>query len=114
MKLSFMTAERMPFQVSLFSSSSVQIDSSAILTTGGGFDMERTSTNCCFLMDLTAAFIMLYALLLLFMFVPMRDFSASPRPARPSPRSSRDPRSSEVVAPQGRPASPSTTSPFVG
>lgn len=54
MKLSFMTADRMPFQVSPFSPRSVQIDSSAILTTEGGLAMERTSTSCCFLIDRTA------------------------------------------------------------
>lgn len=54
MKLSFMTADRMPFQVSPFSPRSVQIDSSAILTTEGGLAMERTSTSCCFLMERTA------------------------------------------------------------
>lgn len=54
MKLSFMTTERMPFHVSPFSPSSVQMDSSAILTTEGGLAIERTSTSCCFLMERTA------------------------------------------------------------
>lgn len=54
MKLSFMTTDRMLFQVSPFSPRRVQMDSSAILTTEGGLAIDLTSTNCCFLIERTA------------------------------------------------------------
>jgi hypothetical protein len=53
-KFSLTMIDRMAFQSGAFSPSSKQIDSKAILTAGGGLAMERTSTKCCFLMDLTA------------------------------------------------------------
>lgn len=52
-----MTA-RIDFQSDAFSPSSKQMDSSASLTTAGGFAIERTSTRCCFLIDLTAVFLL--------------------------------------------------------
>ena len=55
MKLSLMMAPRMVLQSAACSPRSRQMDSSANLTAGGGFPMERTSTRCCFLMDFTAA-----------------------------------------------------------
>lgn len=54
MKLSFITADRIPFHVSAFSPRSMQIDSKAILTTDGGFAIDLTSTSCCFLIERTA------------------------------------------------------------
>ncbi|CAN7982338.1 unnamed protein product [Ixodes hexagonus] len=54
MKFSRMMTERMAFQSEAASPSSRQIDSSASFTANGGLPIERTSTRCCFLMDLTA------------------------------------------------------------
>ncbi|CAN7979475.1 unnamed protein product [Ixodes pacificus] len=54
MKFSRMMTERMAFQSEAASPSSRQIDSSASFTANGGFPIDRTSTRCCFLMDLTA------------------------------------------------------------
>ena len=49
-----MVTWRMPFQSGVPSPISRQMDSSASRTAGGGFAIERTSTSCCFLIDLTA------------------------------------------------------------
>jgi len=46
----------MVFQSRKGSSKSKQIDSRAILTGKGGFDIDLTSTRCCLLMALTADF----------------------------------------------------------
>lgn len=54
MKFSLMMMERICFQSVVLSPSSRQMDSRASLTGAGGLAMERTSTRCCFLMDLTA------------------------------------------------------------
>ncbi|KPI98423.1 hypothetical protein RR46_09639 [Papilio xuthus] len=54
MKFSRMMTARMAFQSVAFSPSSRHIDSSATFTIAGGFPIERTSTKCCFLIDLTA------------------------------------------------------------
>ena len=54
MKLSLMMTPRMVLQSVACSPSNKQIDSKASLTAGGGLPMERTSTRCCFLIDLTA------------------------------------------------------------
>lgn len=53
-KFSRIITARIDFQSEAFSPSSKQIDSRASLTIAGGFAMERTSTKCCFLIDLTA------------------------------------------------------------
>lgn len=54
MKFSLMMMERICFQSVVLSPSSKQMDSRASFTAAGGLAMERTSTRCCFLMDLTA------------------------------------------------------------
>lgn len=54
MKFSRMITMRIDFQSDAFSPSNRQMDSSASLTSGGGFAIERTSTRCCFLIDFTA------------------------------------------------------------
>lgn len=54
MKFSLMMMDRICFQSVVLSPSSKQMDSRASLTAAGGLAMERTSTRCCFLMDLTA------------------------------------------------------------
>lgn len=54
MKFSLMMMERICFQSVVLSPRSKQIDSRASFTAAGGLAMERTSTRCCFLMDLTA------------------------------------------------------------
>ena len=54
MKLSLIITARIDFQSLAFSPSSRQIDSSATLTTAGGFAIDRTSTKCCFFIDFTA------------------------------------------------------------
>lgn len=54
MKLSLMMTPRMVLQSVACSPSNKQMDSKASLTAGGGLPMERTSTRCCFLIDLTA------------------------------------------------------------
>lgn len=53
-KFSRMITARIDFQSEAFSPSSKQIDSRANLTIAGGLAIERTSTRCCFLIDLTA------------------------------------------------------------
>lgn len=55
MKLSRMMTARIDFQSLAFSPRSKQMDSNASLTTAGGFAIVRISTNCCFLIDFTAA-----------------------------------------------------------
>ena len=55
MNCSFTMTVRMAFQSGAFSPNRKQMDSSAILTAGGGLPIERTSTKCCFLMAFTAA-----------------------------------------------------------
>lgn len=54
MKFSRTDTERITFQSVVDSPKSRQIDSSAILTGGGGLDMDLTSTRFCFLIDCTA------------------------------------------------------------
>lgn len=54
MKFSLIMMERICFQSVVLSPRSRQMDSRASLTAPGGLAMERTSTRCCFLMDLTA------------------------------------------------------------
>ena len=54
MKLSFIMMPRIIFQSVVFSPSSRQIDSRAILTAPGGLAMERISTRCCLRIPLTA------------------------------------------------------------
>uniref|UniRef100_A0AAQ4RVA5 Uncharacterized protein n=1 Tax=Gasterosteus aculeatus aculeatus TaxID=481459 RepID=A0AAQ4RVA5_GASAC len=54
MKFSLMIMERICFQSVVLSPRSRQMDSRASFTAAGGLAMERTSTRCCFLMDLTA------------------------------------------------------------
>ena len=54
MKLSLMMTPRMVLQSVACSPSNKQMDSKANLTAGGGLPIERTSTRCCFLIDLTA------------------------------------------------------------
>lgn len=54
MKFSRMITERMDRHSLAFSCSNKHTDSSAILTVAGGFDIDLTSTRCCFFIDLTA------------------------------------------------------------
>uniref|UniRef100_A0A3B3C8W7 Uncharacterized protein n=1 Tax=Oryzias melastigma TaxID=30732 RepID=A0A3B3C8W7_ORYME len=54
MKFSLIMMERICFQSVVLSPKSKQMDSRASLTAAGGLAMERTSTRCCFLIDLTA------------------------------------------------------------
>uniref|UniRef100_A0AAY4DNY1 Uncharacterized protein n=1 Tax=Denticeps clupeoides TaxID=299321 RepID=A0AAY4DNY1_9TELE len=54
MKFSRIMMERICFQSVVLSPRSRQMDSRASLTAAGGLAMDRTSTKCCFLMDLTA------------------------------------------------------------
>uniref|UniRef100_A0A3B5AS30 Uncharacterized protein n=1 Tax=Stegastes partitus TaxID=144197 RepID=A0A3B5AS30_9TELE len=54
MKFSLMMMDRICFQSVVLSPRSKQMDSRASFTAAGGLAMERTSTRCCFLMDLTA------------------------------------------------------------
>ena len=54
MKLSFIIMPRIIFQSVVFSPSSRQIDSRAILTAPGGLAMDRISTRCCLRIPLTA------------------------------------------------------------
>ena len=54
MKFSLMMMDRICFQSVVLSPKSKQMDSRANFTAAGGLAMERTSTRCCFLMDLTA------------------------------------------------------------
>uniref|UniRef100_A0A672J2F9 Uncharacterized protein n=1 Tax=Salarias fasciatus TaxID=181472 RepID=A0A672J2F9_SALFA len=56
MKFSLMMMDRICFQSVVLSPRSKQMDSRASLTAAGGLAMERTSTRCCFLMDLTNFF----------------------------------------------------------
>uniref|UniRef100_A0A8C9RY25 Uncharacterized protein n=1 Tax=Scleropages formosus TaxID=113540 RepID=A0A8C9RY25_SCLFO len=56
-KFSLIMMERICFQSVVLSPSSRQMDSRASLTAAGGLAMDRTSTRCCFLMDLTAKLI---------------------------------------------------------
>lgn len=60
MKFSRMITARIDFQSDAFSPSSKHIDSNANLTMAGGLAIERTSTRCCFLMDLTAELFQFY------------------------------------------------------
>uniref|UniRef100_A0A8C4TEM7 Uncharacterized protein n=1 Tax=Erpetoichthys calabaricus TaxID=27687 RepID=A0A8C4TEM7_ERPCA len=55
MKFSLIMIERICFQSVVLSPRSKQMDSRASFTAAGGFAIERTSTRCCFLMDLTAS-----------------------------------------------------------
>uniref|UniRef100_A0A3P8V2G2 Uncharacterized protein n=1 Tax=Cynoglossus semilaevis TaxID=244447 RepID=A0A3P8V2G2_CYNSE len=54
MKFSLMMIDRICFQSVVLSPRSRQMDSRASFTAAGGLAMDRTSTRCCFLMDLTA------------------------------------------------------------
>ena len=54
MKFSLMRMDLMERQSVVGSPISRQMLSMAIFTAFGGFARERTSTNCCFLIDLTA------------------------------------------------------------
>jgi len=54
MKFSLIVTERIVRHSVVFSPRRRQIDSRATFTTAGGFAIERTSTRCCFFMDLTA------------------------------------------------------------
>lgn len=57
MKFSRMMTERIVFQSAgevVPSPSRRHIDSKVVFTIAGGFAIERTSTKCCFLIDLTA------------------------------------------------------------
>lgn len=54
MKFSRIMTERIERHSLAFSCSNIQTDSSAIFTLIGGFAIERTSTRCCFFIDLTA------------------------------------------------------------
>uniref|UniRef100_A0A803TJX3 Uncharacterized protein n=1 Tax=Anolis carolinensis TaxID=28377 RepID=A0A803TJX3_ANOCA len=54
MKFSRIMMERICFQSVVLSPKSRQIDSSASFTAPGGLAIERTSTRCCFFIDLTA------------------------------------------------------------
>uniref|UniRef100_A0A3Q0S6X8 Uncharacterized protein n=1 Tax=Amphilophus citrinellus TaxID=61819 RepID=A0A3Q0S6X8_AMPCI len=56
MKFSLMMMERICFQSVVLSPRSKQMDSRASFTAAGGLAMERTSTRCCFLIDLTQQF----------------------------------------------------------
>lgn len=49
-----MTTALIAFQSEAFSPSNKQMDSNANLTTAGGFAIDLTSTNCCFLISFTA------------------------------------------------------------
>lgn len=53
-KFSLMTTALIAFQSEAFSPSNKQMDSNANLTTAGGFAIDLTSTNCCFLISFTA------------------------------------------------------------
>uniref|UniRef100_A0A4W4EQZ7 Uncharacterized protein n=1 Tax=Electrophorus electricus TaxID=8005 RepID=A0A4W4EQZ7_ELEEL len=57
MKFSRIMMERICFQSVVLSPRSRQMDSRASFTAAGGLAMDRTSTKCCFLMDLTAKMI---------------------------------------------------------
>uniref|UniRef100_A0A8C6KR43 Uncharacterized protein n=1 Tax=Nothobranchius furzeri TaxID=105023 RepID=A0A8C6KR43_NOTFU len=57
MKFSLMMMERICFQSVVLSPRSKQMDSRANFTAAGGLAMERTSTRCCFLIDLTATIV---------------------------------------------------------
>jgi hypothetical protein len=54
MKFSRTDTDRITFQSVVDSPNSRQMDSKAILTGGGGFDIDLTSTRFCFLIDCTA------------------------------------------------------------
>lgn len=54
MIFSFFMTQRICFQSAAFSMSSKQTDSRASLTTGG-FVIDLTSANCCFLIELLSA-----------------------------------------------------------
>uniref|UniRef100_A0A3B3QS31 Uncharacterized protein n=1 Tax=Paramormyrops kingsleyae TaxID=1676925 RepID=A0A3B3QS31_9TELE len=54
MKFSRIMMERICFQSVVLSPRRRQMDSRASFTAAGGLAMDRTSTKCCFLMDLTA------------------------------------------------------------
>lgn len=54
MKFSLMTTALIAFQSDAFSPSNKQMDSNANFTTAGGLAIDLTSTNCCFLISLTA------------------------------------------------------------
>lgn len=54
MKFSLIMMERICFQSVVLSPKSRQIDSNASFTAAGGLAIERTSTRCCFFIDLTA------------------------------------------------------------
>lgn len=54
MKFSLIMMERICFQSVVLSPSSRQMDSRASFTAAGGLAIERTSTRCCFFIDLTA------------------------------------------------------------
>lgn len=53
-KFSRIITDRIERHSFAFSCRSIQTDSRAIFTLIGGFAIERTSTRCCFLIDLTA------------------------------------------------------------
>lgn len=69
MKFSRIITARIDFQSDAFSPSSKQIDSKANLTIAGGFAIDRTSTRCCFLIDLTAIIYLIFFLNLLVFFL---------------------------------------------
>lgn len=54
MKFSRIITDRIERHSLAFSCNNKQTDSNAILTLFGGFAIERTSTRCCFFIDLTA------------------------------------------------------------
>uniref|UniRef100_A0A8D2J3L5 Uncharacterized protein n=1 Tax=Varanus komodoensis TaxID=61221 RepID=A0A8D2J3L5_VARKO len=56
MKFSRIMMDRICFQSVVLSPKSRQIDSSASFTAAGGLAIERTSTRCCFFIDLTARY----------------------------------------------------------
>lgn len=53
-KFSRIITDRIERHSFAFSCSNMQTDSKAIFTLIGGFAIERTSTRCCFFIDLTA------------------------------------------------------------
>lgn len=62
MKESLTRTPRIAFQSAAFSPNRRQIDSQANLTGAGGFAIDRTSDNCCFLIPRTANYFFLISI----------------------------------------------------
>lgn len=73
MKFSRIITARIDFQSVAFSPSNRQIDSSANLTTDGGFAIVRTSTSCCLRIDFTAVHSSIFRGIMGWLIVNMKD-----------------------------------------